>query len=196
MREKTKDLSFLDTLTGFPARRKEKTRLAIKNEPIENLKPYIPKRELVYETPESLAGKLNSLPESLGIHVIKDFPKKEELVSMVVEAIKKLEGNERLDISNIRNGEQLSRIAQRVDMNDMRWHGGGSGGTTTTSVNNEIVSGSGTSFTLANTPTSNSVRLFGIGQRLTPTKDYTISGASVTTVSSWSAGDILADYTI
>lgn len=72
---------------------------------------------------------------------------------------------------------------------------GGGAVATVTSVNNEIVSGSGTTFTLANTPTAGSVRVFGLGQRLVPTTDYSISGAVITPVSSWSAGQILADYT-
>lgn len=58
----------------------------------------------------------------------------------------------------------------------------------------EEVSGSGTSWTLANTPTAGTVRLFAIGQRLKLTEDYSITGASITTVNSWSAGEILADY--
>jgi hypothetical protein len=64
-----------------------------------------------------------------------------------------------------------------------------------TPINNEVVSGSGTSFTLANTPVLGSLRLFGAGQRLTPGGvDYTISGANITTVNSYNAGDLLADY--
>lgn len=38
----------------------------------------------------------------------------------IVDALKTLKGNDRLDISNIRNGEQLARF----NMNDQRWHGG------------------------------------------------------------------------
>jgi hypothetical protein len=65
-----------------------------------------------------------------------------------------------------------------------------------TPVINEVVSGSGTSFTLANTPVSGSLRLYGAGQRLTPGagNDYTISGVTITTVNSYSAGQLLADY--
>jgi hypothetical protein len=65
-----------------------------------------------------------------------------------------------------------------------------------TPVIGEVVSGSGTSFTLAHTPVSSSLRLFGAGQRLTPGagNDYTISGATITTVNSYSAGQLLADY--
>lgn len=63
-----------------------------------------------------------------------------------------------------------------------------------TPVYNEVVSGSGTSFTLANTPTAGSVRLYAQGQRLVPTTNYSISGANITTTDSWSVGALTADY--
>lgn len=62
-------------------------------------------------------------------------------------------------------------------------------------VDNEVVAGSGTTFTLANTPISGSQHVYANGQRLTPGGvDYTISGAVITMVNSWSAGTVLADY--
>jgi hypothetical protein len=65
-----------------------------------------------------------------------------------------------------------------------------------TPVENEVVSGSGTSWTLANTPVSGSVKLWGGGSRLTPGggNDYTISGATITTANSYPAGSLIADY--
>lgn len=68
------------------------------------------------------------------------------------------------------------------------------GGSSGTAVYNEVVSGSGTSWTLANTPTAGTQTIYANGQRLTPTVDYNISGAGITTVDSWLAGTILADY--
>lgn len=70
------------------------------------------------------------------------------------------------------------------------------GGSSTNFVDNEIVSGSGTTFTLANTPIVGSQHVYANGQRLTPGvgNDYTISGAVITTVGSYSAGSVLADY--
>lgn len=63
-------------------------------------------------------------------------------------------------------------------------------------TDNEIVSGSGTSWTLAATPVAGSVHVYANGQRLTPGagNDYTISGTTITTALSWSAGALLADY--
>lgn len=65
-----------------------------------------------------------------------------------------------------------------------------------TFVTNEIVSGSGTSFTLAHTPIAGSQAVYGNGQRLTPGvgNDYTISGAVLTMANSYSAGAVLSDY--
>lgn len=63
-------------------------------------------------------------------------------------------------------------------------------------VDNEVVSGSGTSFTLSQTPIAGTEHLFALGQRLRLTTDYTITGTSITTVSSWSVGDLTADYQI
>jgi hypothetical protein len=65
-----------------------------------------------------------------------------------------------------------------------------------TFVENEIVSGSGTSWTLANTPVSGSVKLWAGGIRLTPGggNDYTISGKNITTAASYAASALLADY--
>jgi len=68
------------------------------------------------------------------------------------------------------------------------------GGTSGTAVYNEVVSGSGTTWTLAHTPLSGTLALYANGQRLTPTTDYSLSGATITTVLSWDAGSILADY--
>lgn len=68
------------------------------------------------------------------------------------------------------------------------------GGGGNTFVYNEVVSGSGTSWTLANTPVAGSQAIYANGQRLTPTVDYTISGAAITTIDSWAAGTVLADY--
>ncbi len=63
-----------------------------------------------------------------------------------------------------------------------------------TYYDNEVVAGSGTSFTLANTPSAGSVHVYALGQRLVPITDYSISGSVITTVFPWSIGDIVADY--
>ncbi len=78
---------------------------------------------------------------------------------------------------------------------DQRWHGGGSSsGTASIFIDDEIVGGSGTSWTITDTPISGSLKLYALGQRLKLTTDYSIVGTAITTVLSWSAGDLLADY--
>lgn len=67
-------------------------------------------------------------------------------------------------------------------------------GGSNTFVYNEVAGGSGTSFTIAHTPVTGLYAVFANGQRLTPTVDFTLSGTTITTVSSWSAGTILIDY--
>lgn len=69
-----------------------------------------------------------------------------------------------------------------------------SSGSTITFIDDEVVSGSGTSWTLANTPVVGSVKLFALGQKLVLTTDYSITGTAITTVSSWDAGSLVADY--
>ena len=72
--------------------------------------------------------------------------------------------------------------------------GSGGGGGSSTFVDNEVVSGSGTAYTLASTPLTGVEHIYALGQRLYPTTDYSISGKNITTVSSWSAGNLIADY--
>lgn len=60
---------------------------------------------------------------------------------------------------------------------------------------NEIVSGTGTAFVLANTPIdSTKVCVYGGGSRLYPTLDYTIAGKNITMVNGYATGQVLADY--
>lgn len=170
-----------------------------KNLPQRKLSSYlpIPEKEFVGETAQSIANKLNSIPNALGKHVVKDIPTMEDIVAH----LRGLKGNDRLDISNLRNGEQLSSLSQRVinggyNMNDLRWHGSGGSSTNPNQVSNEVVAGSVTTFTLTHAPVLGSEKIFAIGQRLTPGvgNDYTIAGAVITTANSWLAGQILADY--
>lgn len=75
-------------------------------------------------------------------------------------------------------------------------HGGGgsSTGSTTNFVDDEVVSGSGTAWTLADAPVAGSLKLYALGQRLKLTTDYSIIGTAITTVSSWNSGELQADY--
>lgn len=62
-------------------------------------------------------------------------------------------------------------------------------------ITGEVVAGSGTTFTLANAPYSNTPKIYAYGQRLKLTEDYTITvGGIITTVQSWPSGALVADY--
>lgn len=64
-----------------------------------------------------------------------------------------------------------------------------------TFVDNEIVSGTGTAWTLAGTPIPGSEHIYANGQRLIPGGvDYTITGATITTIITFATGTLLADY--
>lgn len=85
-----------------------------------------------------------------------------------------------------------SNITITTDANGKKVITGSAGGGNFTE--NEVVAGSGTTFTLAATPVAGSVKVYALGQRLVLTTDYSIVGTAVTTVNSWSAGQIVADY--
>lgn len=136
----------------------------------------------------------------------QELPKPEVQVPEPVDAdalysafVARLQKEMPIDVSHIRNGASFlykTRGGKSIEIkNEELMHGGGTGtGPSSNSVYNEVVSGSGTAWTLANTPIVGTVRLFGAGQKLLPTSNYTISGASITTIDSWPAGAISADY--
>lgn len=156
--------------------------------------------EYIFDTPESIATKLNKLEGAVEAKVIKDLPTAETIAKQIKEG-------------KLINAKEIGGMS----MTDMRWHGGGltsvahdssltGEGTASSPLSvvsssstfrdNEVVSGSGTSWTLAHTPVVGSVHVYGSGVRLTPGagNDYTISGTTITTVNSYSAGQLLADY--
>lgn len=130
---------------------------------------------------------------------------KEEIIEEVAKLIKKdldwrkIPGlqNELASYRNqLANGGRMGdSLAGRQYGRDTFVRGGGGSGSSGTEVVGEEVSGSGTSFTLAHTPTTGTLKLFIRGQRVSLTTDYTLAGAVITTVNSWSAGDLVADYT-
>jgi hypothetical protein len=62
-------------------------------------------------------------------------------------------------------------------------------------VYGEALTGTGTSFTLAHTPVTGSLRVYRGGARLKLTEDYTITGANLTMLIPVVTGEILlADY--
>lgn len=125
-------------------------------------------------------------------------PLPSEIVPHVLTALKgsKIPASQ---VEGMPEPKDLASLVEFLKRGGYRGGGSSTGGTTVNSTYNEVVAGSGTAFNLAVTPTAGTVRLFGRGQRLTPTdgilpKDYAISGASITTTDTWSTKDITADY--
>lgn len=144
---------------------------------------------------EVIKEKAAAVPTSEPIVIQKEFEITPELVKEIIKVMHTLPEGDKLEVSKgIRNASSFIYGGTKYQTAELM-HGGSSGGTSSvTFVNNEVVAGSGTTFTLANTPTAGSVDVYALGQHLVPTTDYTISGAVITTVSSWSAGNILASY--
>lgn len=67
------------------------------------------------------------------------------------------------------------------------------GGAGNTFVYNEVLGGSGTAFTFAVAPINGLYTIYGRGQRLIKTTDYSVVGINITTVDTWSASDLTAD---
>lgn len=92
--------------------------------------------------------------------------------------------------------KNISDLENRLNMlrSDVTRNYGGHGMSFHKEIAGEVVSGSGTSWTLANIP-SLFRGLYAQGQKLSVSRnDFTISGKSITTTNSWSAGDLEADY--
>lgn len=138
-------------------------------------------------TRENLLAIIRPLIEELS-HPTEDF------VREVVRMMHSLPEADKLEVSKgIRNAQSFIFAGTKYQTSEMM-HGAGSGGSTSTSVIGEVVSGTGTSWTLVHSADSGTLRLYANGQRLAVTTDYTISGASITTLQSWSSGTLLADY--
>lgn len=131
-----------------------------------------------------------------------------EIVGKVLKLVPKPKDPEKVDVEAAMT-PHLEAFKKNLPSNDsvlvsilkdpklrMLLHGGGStsSSSSTTFTDGEVVSGSGTAWTLAASPTAGSVQLFANGQRLKLTDDYTIAGAAITTINSFSAGALLADY--
>jgi hypothetical protein len=130
-----------------------------------------------------IEAKIPQIPDELKAEQIRD-------------KLETLEGEARLRIEAI-NGlrEELDELKKRSG--GRAFFGGGFNVSALNihMVDDEVVAGSGTAWTLAHLPSpASSLKLYARGQRLPLTTSYTISGTSITTVDSWSAGDLYADY--
>ena len=131
-------------------------------------------------------------------------------INEVIDTIKK---EKHITLGHVHGLEEALTLIKRNHANSMRGGGdtvvAGSGVSITpnqngnkvisiqtqTSVYEEIPSGSGTTFTLAHTPTANTLRLFRGGARQQLTGDYTLVGDQITLSVALQNGEILlADY--
>lgn len=152
---------------------------------------------MAYETPEPKPVQANEVrdlletlkdEERLDASAIKNLP---EATKTVVEGMNKALALYMLidmDLAGI-------AVGQSIKWDGVRWIPYTPAAGTGTAVYNEVAGGSGTTFTLAHTPTSDAVvRVYARGQRILSPGGYSISGATITTVDSWSATDITVDY--
>lgn len=108
--------------------------------------------------------------------------------------VARLQAEKAIDVSHIRNGQQFIVNGKKYKTEELMHGSGSSSGSNGTAVYNEVVAGSGTSWTLPFAPSTGTLRLYANGQRLMVGTDYSLSGTAITTVDSWVAGTLLADY--
>ncbi len=98
------------------------------------------------------------------------------------------------------SGTVKTKVASRINFTGATVTNNPDGTTTVavsasgTVVYDEVVAGNTNTFTLAHVPTAGTVRVHGQGQRLRPTTEWTIVGAVITTVDTYTTGQITADY--
>lgn len=131
--------------------------------------PYKPKdgangRDGSPDTPEQIAGKLNTLEKALDYKVINGAPTVEDIIKEL-----KVGGKNQLELRDIKGA--------RLDMNDQRWHGGG----LSQVVHDDTLQGTGTaSSPLSTTITETSTTTF-TNKRITKRSD-TVTSASEPTI--------------
>jgi hypothetical protein len=101
------------------------------------------------------------------------------IVEHTLNHIKQLKGNDRIDISHIRNSEQILGKLNKIDFDDQRWHGGGAAATKKSYEEIPTDSGDHINFTIANTPIVNTFRLYRGGARQNNGVDYTLTGTAL-----------------
>lgn len=141
------------------------------------------------DTGEQIVDKINALPvdndvDKIDAAHIKNLP--DVVRTNVIATNKPLWALEDVDVSGITTG-------QGIKWDGVRWIPFTPSGANT-GVYNEVVSGSSTTFTLAHTPVTGTLRVYVRGQRILPTTGYTLTGAIITTVDTLAAGDVNADY--
>lgn len=127
--------------------------------------------------------------------IAADFEVTPEMVKKIIGIMHTLPEMDKLEVSKgVRNAQSFIYGGTKYKMSELMHGGSSASSSSSTSVYGEVVAGSGTAWTLAHTPDTNTLRLFANGQRLMAGTDYTLAGTAITTVLSWDAGTLLADY--
>lgn len=166
--------------------------VSIVRDSVVELMPEVTERESVQLTVQDIEGIEEFVQSYIPSQEVDEF------TQLFISEIKKQSGADR-----IKDSAGMSLLIQKLGQNFYKGYvagpgfGGGasSTGTSGTQVFNEVVSGSAKAWALAHTPQTGTLRLFANGQRLTPTVDYTLTGANIVTVTSWALGTLIADYT-
>lgn len=134
-------------------------------------------KDAVVKSAEQIAEELNSLEGVLEAKVLKDIPvfDPKEL---------KAGGKYQLELRDIK-GARLDKPNQGFNMNDQRWHGGGSSSSASVGTNYDVsgtIDGMNDTFTIP-VAVSGDFTLFLARQPQAPTVDYSyVVGASTTTI--------------
>jgi hypothetical protein len=158
-----------------------------------------PVKGVHYFTPEEIEGLKKEIIGSIKPVKPAEAPKPlkvdDDFVKQIIKIMHKLPDKEKLEASQgIRNAQSFMYKGTRYETAEMMHGGAASSSATGTFVYNEVVAGSGTTWTLAHVPIANTVTLFANGQYLIPGVDNTIVGAVITTSLSWTAGTVAANY--
>lgn len=157
--------------------------------------PQQTEKEPIEETGESLVAKINGLPIDNEDFLI-DYSRIKNAPQMKTTpnggGWRNLYQQHDVAISNPQDGDAL------VYNGTLKaWVNKSASANSGDTYANEIVAGSGTSWTLAHIPAdATKVKVYGGGSRLTPGggADFTITGNSITTTNSYPLGQLLADY--
>lgn len=140
--------------------------------------------------------------------ILKAIPEDpEETAEEIANKLETLQGDERLTISAIKDlQEKLDELKQQFGKGTQIFGGGLSRGVADglyapigstgagTSIYNEVVAGDVQTFTLLHTPTTDTLRVYARGQRILPTSGFTLTGAIISTIDTFTTGDLYADY--
>ncbi len=157
-------------------------------------------RAYMVEAPAPSADKLSAIIEPMVKHHVAQAEKPTveitpEIVKQIISVMHSLPEADKLEVSKgIRNANSFIFNGTRYQTHELMHGGSAASSSSDTQVYGEVAGGSAFSWTIANPPTSGTLRVYVNGQRLAETTDYSLSGFTITTILSWAAGTMLCDY--